>query len=459
MIIGMRDDIEIKSIISMGEGKTVEFKQDLTADPKRYVSTAVAFANSTGGIIFFGVSDDGEIVGISEDLVKDRMEQISYNIGALSNPIINYSMDGCCIDGKHLVIVEVFPGILRPYRLADGTVYIRQGRNTFKACDEKIQELMLEHRGRSFDAITYYDDGGDGSIDPNLIDGILKTLPDSESGPATIDTLISMGLLKEVDGKLMPTMAFELLTRNRERYELSCALFKGTEKVDFLDRREYSGNLLEQIREAVSFVERNMKRRAVIDGLYRKDIYDIPLEAIRESVVNAILHRSYVNRDSVTVTILDDRIEVESPGVLMIRPERLGTGLYRTRNEVLARYFRNIGVTEVRGTGITRMRRACREQGLREPLIEEIEDHVRVTFFKTSYGGGLPALGSQERRMLEIMALNPDMKQDEIAEILGVSKVYVSKLVRNSKDRGVLSRDNSRRKGGWEVDLDLLGRL
>ena len=175
--------------------------------------------------------------------------------------------------------------------------------------------------------------------------------------------------------------------------------------------------------------------------------------------MNAVVHRSYVGRDTVTVTILDDRIEVESPGSLLIRMEQLGAGLYRTRNGVLARFLRDAGVCEIRGTGILRMREACRAQGLREPLVEEVEDHVRVTFFKESSRDRIPALGMQERRMLEMMSMDPGITQGDLAESLGVSKAYVAKMIRHSKDRGVLVRDETVRKGGWSVDTDLLNRM
>lgn len=448
----------IRDLIAGGECKTVEFKQDVPKDAARYVPTAVAFANSVGGTIIFGVSDDGEIVGIEEGILKDRVEEVSYSIGAFSEPAVGYNVETYCIDGRMLILARIINGIIRPYRYR-GTVYIRQGRNTFKACEEKIQELSLERVNRSYDSMVYTDVLGDDSAKQEAIDQLLQTMREAGCLNPTVELLVSLGVLIRSDQGLKGTRALELLTANRERYEISCAAFIGNEKIDFQDRQEYSGGLLSQVTNAVYFVSQHILRRAVIKGLQREDVYEVPIEAVREAIVNAVLHRSYLGHDSVVVTVLSDRIEIESPGMLMIRAEELGTGLFSTRNAVLARIFREIGYAETRGTGVARMNRACEESGLRKPLIEEVGDRVRVTFFRGYQADDLPTLGRQERSMLEFMLLNPGSTQAEIAEHLGVSKVYVSKLIRYSKDRGVLSRDESLRKGGWIVNSELLKRL
>ncbi len=449
----------LEDIIGSGEGKTVEFKQDIPKDVMRYIPTVVAFSNTIGGTMIFGVSDSGKVTGIEEGLVKDRIEEISYAIGSWIEPTVSYTVDSYCIDGKHLIVVEVHRGPLTPYAMKGKGVFIRQGRNTFAACDEKVKELELERVNRTFDSLPFYDDSGSREVSEDDIDAVLKRMRDSGDGGCSLQTLFSMGILNEIHDEPANTVAFDLITSNRGRYETSCAMFRGLSRIDFVDRLECSGNVLEQIESAISFVKRNMHLRAVIKGLYREDVYEIPITALREAIVNAVVHRSYVSRDTVTVTILDDRVEVESPGSLLIRREQLGTGMYRTRNEVLARYLRGIGVCEMRGTGITRMREVCLAQGLREPMVEEIEDHVRVTFFRETGQDRVPALGIQERRMLHMISENPDITHEQLAEGLGISKPYVAKLIRYSKDRGLLARDESVRKGGWVVDMDRLERM
>ena len=396
------------------------------------------------------------MTGIEEGLVKDRIEEISYAIGSWIEPTVSYTVDSYCIDGKHLIAVEVHRGLLTPYAMKGKGVFIRQGRNTFAACDEKVKELELERVNRTFDSLPFYDDSGSREVSEDDIDAVLRRMGESGDIGCSLQTLLSMGILNEIHGEPANTVAFDLLTSNRGRYETSCAMFRGLSRIDFVDRLECSGNVLEQIESAISFVKRNMHLRAVIKGLYREDVYEIPITALREAIVNAVVHRSYVSRDTVTVTILDDRIEVESPGSLLIRREQLGTGMYRTRNEVLARYLRGIGVCEMRGTGIMRMREICLAQGLREPMVEEIEDHVRVTFFRDTGQDRIPALGIQERRMLHMISENPDITHEQLAEGLGISKPYVAKLIRHSKDRGLLARDESVRKGGWVVDMERL---
>ena len=129
--------------------------------------------------------------------------------------------------------------------------------------------------------------------------------------------LRSWGVLIERDGKDYPSNAFAILTGNGGLHVATqCGVFKGTTKAVFVDRREYTGPLWEQIDEAFQFVLRNIHLGAAIVGIYRQDIYEIPPDAIRELIINAMVHRSYLDHGTIQVAVYDDRLEITSPGKL-----------------------------------------------------------------------------------------------------------------------------------------------
>nr|WP_279220786.1 MULTISPECIES: ATP-binding protein [Clostridia] len=133
----------------------------------------------------------------------------------------------------------------------------------------------------------------------------------------TVQNLINWGIVKNMDGILVPTNAFVLLTNNTFPFaKIQCALFKGTERVVFIDKRDFKGPLYEQIEEAYGFVLKHINLGAEINGLVRTDAYELPTEAIREAIVNAVTHRNFLDRSCVQVAVYDDRVEITSPGML-----------------------------------------------------------------------------------------------------------------------------------------------
>lgn len=154
----------------------------------------------------------------------------------------------------------------------------------------------------------------------------------------------------------------------------------------FLDRKEYSGDLFFQLEQAEAFIKNYIRLRSEIKGLQRTDTYELPEEALREALVNALLHRDYANQGrDVKVGVCDDIVNVVSPGGLpsTLTAETLLDGRSEIRNRVVARVFKELGYIEQWGSGIQRMRAACLAQGLRAPLIREKGDFVDVEFYRS----------------------------------------------------------------------------
>ena len=185
--------------------------------------------------------------------------------------------------------------------------------------------------------------------------------------------------------ELYPTHAFELLTDNRIRFaKIQCALFKGTSRAVFIDQREYDGPIYKQVDEAYQFVLKHINLGAEIEGLYRKEQYEIPADAVREAIANAVVHRSYLDDSCIQVSIYDDRIEIDSPGMLYggIDLETAKRGKSRCRNATLAEAFHYMHYIEAWGTGIPRILHKCKEYGLKEPVFEEFGDGFKVILFR-----------------------------------------------------------------------------
>lgn len=201
----------------------------------------------------------------------------------------------------------------------------------------------------------------------------------------TIEKLEDFGVLSKAGRKFSVTHAFDLMTDNKNKNaKVQCALFKGTTRDIFIDQKEFTGPIYEQVGDAYHFILRHINLGAEINGVYRSEEYELPTQAVREMVANAVVHRSYLDEACVQVCIFDDRIEVLSPGMLYggLDITTVKMGKSRCRNEAIAEAFHYMHIIESWGTGIPRLYNRCAEYGLSEPLFEEFGDGIKVTMFR-----------------------------------------------------------------------------
>ena len=180
-------------------------------------------------------------------------------------------------------------------------------------------------------------------------------------------------------------VAFAILTGSGGLHVTTqCGVFKGTTKAVFVDRREYPGPLWEQIDEAFQFVLRNIHLGATIVGIYRQDVYEIPPDAIRELIINAVVHRSYLDHGTIQVAVYDNRLEITSPGKLPMGQtvERMKEGYSKIRNEALAHAFSYMNLIEHWGSGIPRIIGKVKKAGLREPEFIGGEVDLRINIYR-----------------------------------------------------------------------------
>ena len=306
--------------ILAGESKNVEFKENLPEKSIKYMKSVVAFANGSGGKIIFGIVDKTrEVIGFGKEEVFKIMDAIANAISDSCEPAIIPDITLQTIDGKTVIVLEVSAGRQRPYYIKslgkETGVYVRVAGTTRLADEYMVKELMFEGSNRHFDQTLCTG----WSITDEDIDTLCKAMKEQAVKNAHSDEqktsikdvgrqqLRSWGILIERDGKDYPSNAYAILTGcGALNVAMQCGVFKGTTKEVFVDRRQYDGPIWEQIEQAYQFVLRNIHMGATFEGVYRQDVYEIPPDAIRELIINAAVHRSYLDHGNIQIAIYDD---------------------------------------------------------------------------------------------------------------------------------------------------------
>ena len=384
--------------ILAGESKNVEFKEDLPEKSIKYMKSVVAFANGTGGKIIFGIADKTkEVIGFDKEDVFRKIDAIANAVSDSCEPAIIPDITLQTVDGKTIIVVEVSGGRQRPYYIKalgkEGGVYVRVAGTTRPADEYMIKELMFEGSNRYFDqalctGLNVTDEDID-ALCKAMKEQAIKNAHNEEQKASVKDVgrqqLRSWGVLIERDGKDYPSNAYAILTGcGGLHVATQCGVFKGTTKEVFVDRREYTGPIWEQIEEAFQFVLRNIHLGATIVGIYRQDVYEIPPDAIRELIINAAVHRSYLDHGNIQVAVYDNRLEITSPGKLPMGQtlERMKEGYSQIRNEALAYAFSYMNLIEHWGSGIPRIIGKVKAAGLREPEFIGGEVDLRINIYR-----------------------------------------------------------------------------
>lgn len=472
--------------ISGGESRELEFKSELPSESTKWLKTIVAFANCSGGTLIIGVDDDRNIVGIPEDKAFILCDSIVSTVMSSCTPQISISPSVKRIDEKALVIVDVFPGNGRPYHISnlgiENGTFVRIGGTTRQADGFILKELHLQGSSRTFDTQINMDV----QVTDERTKKICESLSELDRNAVTEKTLINSGIIAELDGRKLATNAYALLCDESPfRYtEIRCGSYKGTGGTEFIDRANYSCPIQDQIKNAYAFVKRNIRLGGRINGLYREDRYEIPLDAIRELIVNAIQHRSYIDPTRASyVAIYDDRIEITSPGGLpySLNVDMMRQGRSAHRNPAISRVFRAAGYCEGWANGISFVFDECENYGLPQPLIENSGMDLRVTIYRPGFykgtiyldsggivggNGGIvvnpetakygdsDALGEKNSDRMHILSAlldNPGMTVNDLVSSLGMPKRRVERYISDMKREGILMRTGSTRSGQWVV--------
>lgn len=413
------------------ESETVELKEIVTDDIKKEI---IAFANSEGGIIYVGVADDGSVVGIEDD--DAVTQQISNMVRESIKPDITMFIhyDTKILDGKKIVLVEIQRGTDRPYYLAkkglrpEG-VYVRQGTSSVPATDTAIRRMIKDTDGDSFESMR--------SLEQSLtFDETAKEFKtrNIEFGTPQLKTL---GIL----GKDNIYTNLGLLLSDQCTHTVKAAVFEGTGQSVFRDRKEFSGSLLKQMNDIYEFIDRRNQVHSTFDKLLRIDTRDYPEVAIREALLNLLVHRDYSFSASTLISIYDDRIEFTSIGGLPseISLDDIMLGLSVCRNPKLANVFYRLELIEAYGTGIKKIMNAYEGSG-KKPQIEVTNNafklilpNINVETKDTSN------YDSSEKEILSYIKKNGSITRKEVEAITDLKQTSAGRLLSKMVQSGLIT--------------------
>lgn len=473
----------------LGESKSIEYKVDVPGKSEKYMKTVVAFANGRGGRIVFGIDDSTlDVTGMNPDTIFQTIDSITNAISDSCEPRIIPDVTLQTVGDKTVIVVEISSGKMRPYYLkskgiVDGT-FIRVAGTTRLAPDFMLKELILEGQNRYYDSepcdgLTVTKDDIKKLCDDLKKVALEHALTDAakaEIKDVTENVLLSWGILWEKDGEIVPTNAYALLTgKNTMQQNIQCAIFKGNDRAYFVDRREFNGPIQEQMEAAYQYVLEKINRGMKIDGIYRQDVYELPVDSIRELIANAVAHRSYLDPGNIQVALYDNRLEITSPGMLMngVTIEKMKEGYSKIRNRAIANAFSYMKIIEKWGSGIPRIIRECQEYGIPEPELIDFDGDFRINMYRQpsliqagtigtnsgTIGTNSDTIGtiigikvtSPEERVLTIMKQNAKVTQKELQKELGVSLRTVKRMIAELQDKGYIVRRGNNRSGEWIV--------
>lgn len=447
--------------ILKGESRTLEYKACLPEESVKWIKTVVAFANGAGGKFVLGVNNKREFVGLSKDTdIFELKDTIADTVGQMCEPQIFFDVTAEKIDDAQLLCVQVFPGNATPYHIksmgVENGTFVRLGATTRQADWTIIDELKNRSRHVYYDELPY----SDLEITNDDIEFLCKDFSERSKREVSLKDLENLKLFYKSPEKKATNAYAILLGKHDFTSRIQCARFRGTQRVDFLDKKEYEGPLCSQIDDAYKFVLNYLSMAVEINGIVHDEKYELPPAAIRELIVNAAVHRNYQVSSSIQIAVYDDRVEISSPGSLYgtLTLEDALTGRSSVRNRTIARTFEKIGIVEGWGSGLKRIIKMCADYGVKPPEFVEIGDMIRVNFYRPSYSknssqsainekiGDKSAINSQigdksaineKDKIVAYLQNHPCSKSQDIAELLGLkisrTKDYLGELVEEGR--------------------------
>lgn len=415
--------MSLNELLRSQESKTLEFKRDLSS-PKGVLRSLVAFANTAGGTLLVGVDDKTRNVrGVTSPL--DAQEKLTNVISDGIHPLLSPEMSILPWRKTHLLAAEVFPSSLRPHCVRqegpEKGVYIRVGASNRKADPTTIAEMGRQIRNESFDEQPLPELSSE-AIDFRAASELFADVRKLQ--PKDLNTL---RLATRHQRKTVPTVAGVLLFGADRLMHfpdawIQAGRFRGTDRTQIMDSARIVSGPVHGIDEALGFIRKHLMVETRVDGLRHSEHWTVPLPAIREALVNAVVHADYSQQGApIRISIFDDRIEIESPGLLPfgLTVEDIKQGVSKLRNRAMGRVFQEVGLIEQWGSGIQRMINSCQAAGAAPPEFLEIGLHFRVALPLGTRSS--PQLDGIDRAILDLLSSGHGYSTAEIADRIGRS--------------------------------------
>lgn len=413
----------IQDLLAQNASRTLEFKEN-TKSLAGIIKTVIAFANTAGGTIVIGVEDETKkVIGLADALAEE--ERLASAISDSVAPFMISNIEIQSYRKKELIIINV-PYLLGPFYLKkdgpDQGVYVRVGSTNRIADSGTLDNLRLLAKRISFDEIPF------AQGKPTLLDwDALKTTFKKINKNITELKAENLGLLVKQGTKRCPSYGGILLYGTNRlnlfpNVVIRCVRFLGLNKaapvLDYADIEAYPTFALDEV---MHFIKRNTYTGIEIKYIRREDVSQYPIDALREAVVNAIIHSDYSLRgDSIMISIFDDRIEIKNPGGLPpgMTLERAIEGSSSVRNKVIAKVFRELELIEQWGSGLQKIIQACTERGLMPPKFEDFYYEFKVTLYSAPVNK--PTLDLSQDKLIEGLKKRKKLSTKEAAQLLGI---------------------------------------
>ena len=414
------------------ERETVELKLDFADSIRKDI---IAFANSDGGTIYIGIADDGTVMGVSspDQMIQRVANMVRDSIMPDVTMFVHYETQET--GSKKIVKVTVQRGTSRPYYVTDkglrpSGVYVRQGTTAAPATDAGIRQMIKETDGDSFEDMR--------SIRQDL------TFAYAETVFARSRLLLEAPQMQTL-GIISPEGIYTnlgLLLSDQCPHIIKAATFSGTDQEVFQDRKEFSGSLLKQIDDAYAFLDMRNETAATFEGIHRVDHRAYPDAALREALLNAIVHRDYAYSASTLISVYVDRIEIVSVGGLVsgFHLADVAAGLSICRNPKLANVFYRLNLIEAYGTGLKKILNAYRTMGVEE-LFQVTEKVFKVVLPRmidenSQIQRNAIVDHTPEQMIIRFLSTNETITRPDIEQMTGTSTASASRILRRMVQSG-----------------------
>ena len=457
---------ELKVLLEEGEGFNLEFKEKISGLDKEIT----AFSNSSGGRILVGITDRGNI----KELEKAKMNSLKSEIQSIARniePSVKIEIENF----KNILIINVPISVNRPHQCSSG-FYLRQGANSQKMTRNEILSTFEEGGNIRFDEQKAIEFNISKNLDNSKVKMFWKQLGISSN--ATVkNILFNLGVMRgkpEVINNAGVLLFSKDLSRIFYHTVISCALYKGTDKLYVIDKKDFNQDLLASVESSMQFLKQHLNIRQVMTGNpKREDIPEIPYEVLREGIINAVIHRNYFEKGAnILIEVFDDRIDISNPGGLIKGLSKKDFGQRSLcRNPVLAGLFQRIGFIEKMGTGIRKMKALSKAAGLKLPRFE-YNGFFTVTFLRPKVGenvginvgtnvgikqGLLIVTGKKGKQLDRIARIVTDISEDNFINISNIATEFNSTPRTIERDFHLLEKENivvfkgSKKTGKYEI--------
>ena len=419
------------------ESERIEYKSQMLEDLYKEI---IAFANTDGGVIYIGIDNEGNLTGIDD--VDETYTRLTNGIRDAIAPDVTMFVRYVLQDNK-VIRIEVGEGSYKPYYLKSKGmkptgVYVRQGASSVQASPDQIRQMIKESDGDTYEDTR--------SLEQDLTFDAAVTAFQRYGVEFSVEKYRALGITQN---DIYTNLA--LLLSDQCLHTTKIAVFKDEFCTEFRDSKEFGGSVLKQFEDSINYLALCNKTVSTIKGVVRTDKQDYPEEAIREALLNALVHRDYSFSGSIIINVNDSKMEFISLGGLLpgLSTEDIRIGVSQPRNKKLAEVFHRLRLIESYGTGIRRIFKLYENCPV-QPSIEVTANAFKIVLPNMNACGAVAervpeaaekppvAITPQMKTVLDYLAEYGEMTDEDLQELLNIKKTRAYLLARQMNENGLI---------------------